>query len=115
MRIVTSATTEEFFRRPRSKRRRIVNKWRKRPENRRPSAFFSATLDTLIIHPTLFEQVRYAECREPRDAASQRGGGLTTADIDRLLGLYGAPSKAQPYTQSYIDVNYTPYSATQER
>jgi hypothetical protein len=57
--VSTLATASEFVRKPRTKRRRIVKKWRKRAENWRhaPAAYQMAGLG-LVVHPAIYERMQ---------------------------------------------------------
>lgn len=53
VRIIESELLVEFFRRPRGKNRRILNKWRKRKQNWRSqrSGYYDAQANTIAMHP----------------------------------------------------------------
>ena len=60
MNIIENINMVELFRRPRSKRRRIVNKWKKHGKNMRPmtSAFIINDGSTIVCHPCVAVQLR---------------------------------------------------------
>lgn len=58
MKIIEDVYMVEFFRRPHSKRRRVLKKWMKRPENHRPLTYGIQTPCGLICHPTLAYAIR---------------------------------------------------------
>ncbi len=60
VRIHESEAMTEFFRRPRTKNRRIVAKWKKRPENWRPqmSALSMEGGAVLVMHPEMARRLR---------------------------------------------------------
>ena len=58
------AVADVFYRRPRSKKKRIINKWRKRPQNhRREPRAFLINEDKLILGPTFYARF----CTELKD------------------------------------------------
>lgn len=53
LRLVTSDLMVEQFRFPKTKKRRIRNKWAKRPENWRPMRRAMIMGDMVLVHPSL--------------------------------------------------------------
>lgn len=59
MKIIESEYLLEQFRFPRSRKKRIRNKWAKRPENFRPSVKAVYQMgDTIICHPKMAALIR---------------------------------------------------------
>lgn len=58
MNIIEDPNLTEFYRRPRSKKKRILKKWRKRPSNHRPDMKIYQVGDTLIMHPVMAAAIR---------------------------------------------------------
>lgn len=56
--VYISENVVEQFRFPRTKKRRIRNKWAKRPVNFRPARRFYATNDAIYVHPVMWERLR---------------------------------------------------------
>lgn len=104
MNIVESVAAGEFFRRPRSKRRRIINKWRKRRENYRPAVFYSADCGgQFFVHPALMPQVRHIAREVAREAQPfNTDGGIDLAALD----MFPSFGKSEWRKLGYVDVNY---------
>lgn len=77
MTIIESPYITEQFRFPRTKKRRIRNKWSKRPENWRPSRRAYLTGDTLYVHPKMATLIR-AQMDTPFEVVNAIGRNLFT-------------------------------------
>ncbi len=60
LRIMVSTTIREQYRFPRTKKRRIRNKWSARDENWRPSRKALQTDSTLYMHPEFYAKLKAA-------------------------------------------------------
>lgn len=60
MRVFTDSSMVEQFRFPRSKRKRIRMKWKKRPENFRPSrcALVDQRRGNIYCHPAMYAEIK---------------------------------------------------------
>lgn len=58
MKIIESTNIVEQFRFPRTKKRRIRNKWAKRPENQRPASKAVLMGDAFVCHPFFAARLR---------------------------------------------------------
>lgn len=57
--VVESSLCIEWFRKPRTKKRRILNKWRKRMENHRPARqAYLLKGGTIVCHPAFAATLR---------------------------------------------------------
>lgn len=57
MQVIVSETIKEQFRFPRTKKRRIRNKWSKREENWRPSSKALIMHKVMYVHPKFYDQL----------------------------------------------------------
>ena len=71
MNIIEDINMVEFFRKPHSKKRRILKKWKKRGENTRPRTD-SMIIEghTIICHPSLAVKIRAID-KEYHDALNK--------------------------------------------
>lgn len=58
--IIASDSMLEQFRFPKSRKKRIRNKWAKRPENWRPArqGYYMAETNTVYVHSEIYEQIK---------------------------------------------------------
>jgi len=81
MRVSISAAAVAFYRRPRSKKRRIRDKWFKRPENHGPCAYYMPQQQLWVAHPVLA-----CKMEALKKSAEERQYGSVSNHPDEIRG-----------------------------
>jgi hypothetical protein len=65
--IIANPSLVIFYRKPRSKRRRIIKKWMKRPENWRPDTTIYVSGNKMVCHPEIYNKLKQSMAAKEKE------------------------------------------------